>query len=430
MTFFEHFIKKFLIGIAHGLGIATGIGVVALVGFLFKSELKTVITRVSSPITVAASTVDIASYQQAEKRLNPHESLISGKSQISVPQGYDKQYVSSSEQLLEVFGHTKGNVAIYLAPGTYNFTKALTFDKPNIMLLSEYADKESVILNGRGMVRSHKVENLIDIKSSGAVIDGITMQNAGNHIIQIRSERDADFPIIRNCTIRDGYEQLLKVSYDKRNRPEEQSDSGIIENCLFEYSAGIGPNHYIGGIDAHGIRNWVIKGNVFKHIASPGNRIAEHAIHLWNNTENNIVENNIIIDSDRAIGFGMRKRAKGDENKNIKFSNYGGIIRNNFIYHSDNQDPFADTGIILEDSPNTLVENNAIFMEHAYRRAIEYRFAPTQGVMIKNNRTNKRISSRDGGSADEAGNSEALTKAEFLVKLHEFSVAQGISFTY
>lgn len=430
MDFFQRFIKKFLIGIAHGLGFALGLGLVAVVSFFFKTELKAIVSGASNSNLSVVSSVDLASYQPAQKIPNPHESLISGREQISVPKEYETKYVSSSAQLLEILQHTNGNVAIYIAPGVYDFSKTLVLNKPNIMLLSEHADKDSVVFNGKGMRRSHKVENLIDIRSSGAVIDGITMQNTGNHIVQIRSERNADFPIIRNCTIRDGYEQLIKVSYDKTNRPDEQSDSGIIENCLFEYSAGIGPNFYIGGIDAHGIRNWVIKGNVFKNIASPGNRIAEHAIHLWNNTENNIVENNIIIDSDRAIGFGMRKRARGDENKHIKFSNYGGIIRNNFIFHSDNQDPFADTGIILEDSPNTLVEDNYIFMEHSYRRAIEYRFTPTKGVVIRKNYTNKSISSRDGGSADEIDNSEALTKPEFLVEIHEFSVEHGISFTY
>lgn len=434
MAFVKLFIKKFLIGIAQGLGIAAGLGAVAIIGFFFRLDIKAVISGVSAPnsnvVSNVVSNVDIATYQPAEKLVNPHEYLIVNQLQITVPENYDKEYVNSPEQLINALEHTHGNVAIYVAPGTYDLTKTLVFNKPNIMLLSEVADKNSVIFNGKGMRSSKNVENLIDIKSSGVVIDGITMQNAGNHIIQIRSERNADFPIIRNCTIRDSYEQLLKVSYDKRNKSNIQSDSGIVENCLFEYSAGLGPHYYIGGIDAHGIRNWVIRENVFKHIASPRNRISEHAIHLWNNTENNVVENNIIIDSDRAIGFGMRKRVKGDENKHIKFSNFGGIIRNNFIYHSDNQDPFGDTGIVLEDSPNTLVENNYIFMEHSYRRAIEYRFTPTKGVVIKNNHVNRLISSRNGGRADLVDNSEELSKADFLVEIHAFSVKQNIQFTY
>ncbi len=35
MAFFKLFIKKFLIGIAQGLGIAAGLGALAIIGFFF-----------------------------------------------------------------------------------------------------------------------------------------------------------------------------------------------------------------------------------------------------------------------------------------------------------------------------------------------------------------------------------------------------------
>ena len=77
--------------------------------------------------------------------------------------------------------------------------------------------------------------------------------------------------------------------------------------------------------------------NRFLDIASPSKYIAEHAIHIWNNSRDNSVESNLIIDSDRGIGFGM---LLNPESKGI--SNYAGTIKNNFIFHSQNKDPFAE----------------------------------------------------------------------------------------
>jgi hypothetical protein len=87
------------------------------------------------------------------------------------------------------------------------------------------------------------------------------------------------------------------------------------------------------------------------------------------------------------------------------------------IYHSNNADPYSDTGIILEASPNTVISNNYIFMEHDYPRAIEYRFNETVDVKINNNATNKSISARDGGLAMQSRNRHDLASAEFFKKL-------------
>jgi hypothetical protein len=185
--------------------------------------------------------------------------------------------------------------------------------------------------------------------------------------------------------IQDTYQQLLKGATDRA-----VIDSGVVQCCLFEYTAGRGPNYYIGGIDVHKGRNWIVRDNVFEHIQSPGGDIAEHAVHFWNNSENSTVERNLIRNCDRGIGFGLGNSA-----------HIGGIIRNNFIVH-DGGGVFPDVGIGLESSPGTKVYNNSIYI--SYANAIEYRFPSTSGVDIVNNLCNRAIRARDGANASLSHN--------------------------
>ena len=176
----------------------------------------------------------------------------------------------------------------------------------------------------------------------------------------------------------------------KGSTSAETIDSAVIQCSLFEYTDGIGPQWYIGGLDIHKGVDWIVRDNVFMNIKSPSQAVAEHAVHFWNNSSENTVERNLIINCDRGIGFGLGSS-----------SNTGGIIRNNMIYN-DGFALFADVGIGLETSPNTRVYNNSIFIE--YPNAIEYRFEETNNVEIVNNLSNQAIKSRNGGSANLSTN--------------------------
>jgi hypothetical protein len=169
---------------------------------------------------------------------------------------------------------------------------------------------------------------------------------------------------------------------------------------------------HIGGIDIHAGNSWIIRNNHFRNIASPAKAIAEHAVHVWNNAYNTAVTDNRFEDVDRAIGFGMRHPTRGDPN--FVYSHKGGLIKNNLITHRDNHHPFADTGIILEDSPGTVIIGNRIWLEHNYPRAIEYRFSRTRDVMIEGNITNKAIASRNGGTATLRNNNTGASYDEVI----------------
>lgn len=407
---------RFFLGLVQGVGIVI---VLLIAAGIYKSSstMENFVKRQTGQ--TAVSKAALQQYKPSEALNNPYFELIRSAEQIPVPHGFRTIRVSTSRELIEFLESNQANTAVIFASGEYEFKQTLQVRAKNVMFISETGNPNDVVFKGHGMKKYHKVRNLIDVKAEGFVLDGITLADSGNHLIQIRGEANAHFPVIRNCILRDSYEQLIKVSYKKMQMPDNYSGSGLVENCVFYYSEGVGPNYYIGGIDAHAIRHWIIRNNLFKDIASPSNRIAEHAIHIWNNSESNIVEGNVIIDSDRAIGKGMHKRTKGNEDKNIRFSNYGGVIRGNYIYHSDNNDLSADVGIILEKSPFTQVRENMIYQEHSYPRAIEVRFDESFDVVVEGNKTNKSIKSRNGGVFDSVNNEEDVEKIDFIMSLSQ-----------
>ncbi len=280
-----------------------------------------------------------------------------------------------------------GNTLIVLADGVYAPADTLYILAPRITLAGAPGARSRVILEGDAMSPSARVGNVIRVSGAHFELKDMTVQRSRYHLIQIAGEDGADAPVIRDCILRDAYEQMLKVSIDPA-RPDATSNHGLVENCIFEYSAGIGPQYYIGGIDAHGAKHWTVRRNTFRNITSPSRAVAEHAVHFWDGSADDLVERNLIVNCDRGIGFGLG--AKPNQN---------GVIRNNMIYHAAGIGVFADVGIALFDSPGSRVYNNTVILDSGYPRAIEYRFAATAGVLIANNLTNRAIAARDGATA-------------------------------
>jgi len=282
-----------------------------------------------------------------------------------------------------------GDTDIQLEDGTYTLDHALWVDAEGVTVSSVSGNRSAVIIEGAGMNGS--ISHIFGVAGSNFTIENVTLRRVANHAIQIHGEMNVNSPVIRNVHIQDTYEQMIKVSYDA-SQPNNGSQNGLVEKCLLEYTAGIGPQYYIGGVDAHNATNWIIRGNEFRNIRSPSQDVAEHAVHFWSNSRNTLVERNLIINCDRGIGFGLGDRG-----------HIGGIIRNNMIYH-DASEGFADVAIALESVTNAQVYNNTIYMENGYANAIEYRFAATTGLTIINNLTNKAITGRDGASATTSNN--------------------------
>jgi len=344
--------------------------------------------------------------------------------QMKIPANYKVYNVRNVEQVyqaLDKINKTGGYAAILFADGIYHFRHTLNITSPNLMLLSKSGTPYNTILRGNGMKVTKGADNLIRVAAPNFVLDGLTLEQVGNHLVQIAGESGAKKPTIRNSILQNGYEQLIKVTYSKKDT-DKFSNNGLVENCLLRYTRDIGPNFYIGGIDAHGVKYWLIQNNIFENIASPSKHIAEHAIHLWNDTFDNTIRRNLIINSDRGIGFGMRQ----NKINYVHYSNYGGVIQDNIIYHAKNNHKFSDVGIILEDSPFTIVKNNVIFFEHNYPYAIEFRFESSVEIVIKNNNTNRGIRQRNNANAIIINNKVSmLNKDNLMYEIEKFKLVKS-----
>jgi hypothetical protein len=288
-----------------------------------------------------------------------------------------------------------GGVTILLDDGTYRVASTSWFPyltASDVVIRGASGNRDAVILEGGGMRDvAPEVENGLLLAGDRVIIADLTIRDVGNHAIQNSGHN----LVVHNVRVQNTYQQMIKGATERST-----IDSGIVQCCLLEYTAGMGPQYYIGGLDIHKGHGWTVRDNVFLEIQSPSSSTAEHAVHFWNNCANNIVERNLIINCDRGIGFGL-----GDS------PNTGGVIRNNMIFNSGDA-PFADVGIGLETSPSSRVYNNTVFI--TYQNAIEFRFSGTRFVEVMNNLCNQDIRARDGATAMVSNNRTSADASWFV----------------
>lgn len=293
-----------------------------------------------------------------------------------------EQKVDSSAELYLRLGSASEGDTILLEDGVYRLGSSWAFkiDVRGLTIRGASGVRENVVVIGNGM--HGKGQHGFYIDADDVTIADITVQEVRSHCIQLAPGRNRLH--VMNCVLRNAGEQILKGAARKGTLPSRGS---IVEGSLFEYSSGLGPRYYIGGVDVHNGYGWIVRNNTFKNIRSPGERIAEHAIHFWRGSNGTLVERNLIINCDRGIGFGMGKSG-----------HLGGVIKDNIVFH-DGAPGFNDVGIVLESSPGTKVVRNSIVLLGAYPNAIEYRFQTTRNVIITDNLVNKAIMVRDGAEA-------------------------------
>ena len=159
----------------------------------------------------------------------------------------DTKEVSNFAELNNALDEANPGDVIILVDGIYQISGqfALVLGADNITIKGKSGNREAVVIKGQGMYGD--VSHGFWVNRDNITIQDITIQEVANHCIQL--DVNTDNFHLKNCIVRNGFEQLLKVPYS--SSISDPSENGIVEDCLFEYTAGVAPNYYTGGIDVH-----------------------------------------------------------------------------------------------------------------------------------------------------------------------------------
>ncbi len=324
-------------------------------------------------------------------------------------------FPDDADTLRGVVAAAAAGTTVLLHDGFYDMSGGdagyrLAFDTAGVTLRSASGDRDAVVLDG-----AYGTNELISIYASDVTVADLTLKRAYDHPIHMSGS--AGNPIsgilIHNVRIVDPGQQGIKIN----PVGDGYVDDGTIECGAVELTdagrAEIRDGCYTGGIDAHQAWGWTIRRNYLAGFWCDTG-LSEHGIHFWKGSRDTVVEENVIVDCARGIGFGLGSSGTARDYPDDPYPGVGymghidGIIRNNFTAAGDSRlfdspDGF-DTGIGLEQARGTVaVHNTVAATDSPLSSSIEWRFGNTSAE-IYNNLTSDRLLPRDGAQATLDGN--------------------------
>jgi hypothetical protein len=328
--------------------------------------------------------------------------------------------VATAPALAEAVRQATPGSTILLADGTYRLRWALILRATGVTIRSASGNARAVVIDG-----GYEANELIAIEASGVTVANLTMTHAVDHLVHLVPAPRSSIRDVRLSGLRliDAGEQFIKANPDAGR--SAFVDDTIVECSEFELteqgrgrveSLG-GTSCYTGGIDVHASRGWAIRFNRFEGLFCRTGFLSEHAVHFWQNARDTVVENNVIVNCARGIGFGLgeanpRARQWDDLEVAGYVDHLGGVIRNNVIYANI---PEYDTGIGLEQARDVRVLHNTVFAGPGATKAfssIDLRFANTRAA-VHNNLVNN-ITRRSEPTVTATHNLERASAADFV----------------
>jgi len=334
--------------------------------------------------------------------------------------------VSTQDDLPRVIDSARSGTIILVKDGTYKLSRPLVFRKQGVQIRSESGNRDKVILDGNmksgKLRRENCVPEIIAVRASNVSVADISICHARDHGIHISPQEKGNITnvIMRNIHIYDCGQQLIKVN-SNGGKPLYWADESILEDSLIEFIDNSimqdkGRYFYTGGLDVHGGRNWRIRRNTFRNIQREA-KLMEHAVHMWSKCRGTVVEQNWFIDCYRAVGLGMKTKAKGlirdyhdGKGSTPYFDHVEGVVRNNVVFNR--KGIHLESGIELMNVIDVKVHHNTIVSHNKPFSSIEYRW-PNTRVEISNNIVSHTIKRRNGAKATLIKNIENAAPSLF-----------------
>jgi len=316
--------------------------------------------------------------------------------------------VATEPQLQTAIGNLTSGDTILLADGTYNLTSSLYVNGRNNVTIRGAAGSTNVALVGKGMDNTNYGNVLFGIWSNATntTIAHLTIRDTYDN--EIIFNPGAQAPHVYCVRLLDAGSQFIKSNPTDVNAGVGVNN-GIVEYSWFEYTGSPPGDHgtrvgYFNAISAHAAKNWTIRGNVFKNLHNPDTAayLWNPAVLFWRHSSNTITEQNIFMNVDRAVAYGL-------DNTTPYLDHAGGVIRNNFIYlapglMSAGRTASSDGSIIAWNSPGTLIDHNSVLLNSNEFYTVEFRFATTTNGTARYNLGDAPIHLRDSAAASIAGN--------------------------
>ena len=326
--------------------------------------------------------------------------------------------VSSQSQLQSAMGNLQHGDTLLLANGTYNLSSSLYINGRNNVTIRGTNGSTNVVLVGKGMDNSNHGGVPVGIWSNGTntTVAHLTIRDTWDNEIIFNS--GAQSPRVYCVRLINAGSQFIK------SNPTDVDaglgvNNGIVEHCIFEYTGSPPADHgsgvgYFNGISAHAAKNWIVRGNLFRNLHNPDTAayLWNPAVLFWRQSSNTVTEQNIFINVDRAVAYGL-------DNSVPYRDHIGGSIRNNFVYlapgfMSASRRAGSDGSLIAWNSPGTQIDHNTVLLNGNELFAIEFRFSTTTNGGARNNLADAPIRLRDNARATLNTNLLTATPGMFV----------------